>query len=106
MADSSAGKVYQPALRRYRNVSVGRVGHARGYSIGGRGKRANVWSPYAIRDGIDLGRAVTCRDIATGSHRLGCEYGCRDQSNRHECQFSHWFSPQVTEAKEARLHSV
>ena len=66
-----AGKVCQPAARPYQSVSVSRVGHARGYGIGRRGKRANVWSPYAICDRI--GRGTPCCDIAVGSHGLSCE---------------------------------
>ena len=77
------------------------IGHAGGYSIGIRGKRADVGSPHTIRNArMGLGRGVLCRDMVTSSHGLSCECGCRDQRGRHEGNFGHLFLHMVIEAKE------
>ena len=81
---------------------MGGVGQARGYSIGIRGKRADVWSPHTARGTrMGLQRGLPCRDIVTSSHGLGCKYSCRDQHDRHESHFCHVYLHMVAEAKDA-----
>ena len=78
------------------------VRQARRYSIGIRGKRADLWSPHTVRSArMSLGRGVPCRDIVASSHGLSCKCGCSDQRGRHEGQFGHLFLHMVAEAKEA-----
>jgi hypothetical protein len=89
----SGWQVCQPELL---YVSVDGVGHARRYTVGSRGKRADVWSPHTV-----LGRGVLRRDITASRNGLGCEYGCRDQRGRHEGHFGHFFLHMVPEAKES-----
>jgi hypothetical protein len=77
------------------------VGQARRYSIGIRGKRANVWSPHTARSArMGLGRGMPCRDVVASSHGLSCKCGCRDQRGQHEGHFRHLFLHMVAEAKE------
>ena len=91
-----AGEVCQPdSSSLLERISSG-IGHARGCSIGLRGKRADVWSPHTV-----LGRGVPRRGIVASSHGLGCEYGCRNQRNRHEGHFGHLFLHMVAEAEDA-----
>ena len=86
------------------HLSVGGVGLARRDSVWIGGKRANVRGPHAIRNRrMRRSRGTSGRDIAAGSHSLGCEYGCRNQRGRQERHFGHVFLHMVKEAKEVRL---
>jgi hypothetical protein len=102
--DSRGNRAGRPRQPDSSSLSERAIGHARGYSIGSGGKRADVWSPYTVRNaGLSVGPGVPCRNIAASSHGLGCEYGYRDQRSRHEGHFGHCCLHMVTEAEEARL---
>ncbi len=89
-----AGEVCQPDSLSLLEWCRSGIGHAGRYSIGIRGKRADIWSPHTVCNAwMALGRGVPCRDVAASSHGLRCEYGSRDQRRRHEGQFGHLFLP-------------